>query len=1073
MPFIKPEIVEKVFEASDLVEVIKDFVELKKSGSTWKGLSPFVSENSGSFMVSPAKSIWKCFSSGKGGGHAVSFLKAKEGMSYIQAIEWLAKKYSIEIEYDDSQYAKEHLEKEEKREELRPLLESVIRKYEKEFEKLPADHPAKIEVFEKRKYTPEIVDRYRIGYAPGRKFIYDLCVQSGRKADAMDLGLISENNDKWYDRVIYPLIDRKGNSLFPVGLAGRRLSEDKKYAKWMNSADSELYKKDLFWYGMDKARDEISKRGEAWLVEGYNDVIAWQENGIPNTIASCGTAIARKQMRMLKKLCDKIVFCFDPDGAGKKAMLKYIPEFIRMGFRVQMVFLSPSLDPDDFVRFWAASVEKYTLADLGTNADYRDDGFKFLMQENFKGKDEVDVAKEAKELAGVIARIEDEAMRWLYTEWLAKESGVKITQVKSYLKMSAESTKKIVLSPEEDEFYRLPPTVKEPLDKLRPTIEKYQLFMANNQIWIQGKDGPPYSFKSVSNFSIEIIQHMQDEKFPMKLVRIKNVHGLQRIFDMQSSDMNSPMAFENAVTAHGNFRWKGGRNEHELLKTFLFDGMGTGRKIDVLGWQPEGFWVWNNKISVPSGEVIKLDENGVFEKDEVSYYIPSANTIYRSNLYKYEAQKKVVSLEPKVNFENYTSQVLKVHRKHGMTGILFAVASMFQDIVVSELNFFPMLFLFGPASSGKDQLADVCQSFFGFPQTAINLEGGVSTIKAQVREFAQFSNTISQLSEYKNGDPKLDGVLKGLWDRRGYKRGNIDSHVGTESIPILSAVLMTGNYAPDQEALITRFIWEFMDKTTFNDEEIKDYEKLSDMTKKGISAFTDEFLKHRAAVKNNFKYKFREFKATLGQRRPDAVSRMVANLSVLGTFYQMFANIMPFTFTHQDMMVHFEKTIDMQMNKMDSASTINRWWDCFLASMRGTLADQIRVGRDFKISGDKLYFNFTSCYNRVSRQWYTQYRDNAPAKGVMMDSLKKDSSWIEDVKGTRMAPGKDSKSTSAYVVNIQEIPIKDEIKFAIDFQLNENSLFANPQDEDQEKMSFSPATPGNKNINKDGDELPF
>ncbi len=1072
MPFIKPEIVEKIFETSDMVEVIKDFVELKKSGATLKGLSPFVSEKSGSFMVSPAKGIWKCFSSGKGGNNAVSFLKAKSDLSYIQAIEWLGKKYSIDIEYDDSEYAKEYQIKQEKREELRPLLESVIRKYEKAFEDLPEDHPAKIEVYQKRKYNPEIVEAYRIGYAPGRKFIYNLCVENGRKHDAIELGLINENNDKWYDRVIYPLIDRKGTSLAPVGLAGRRLSDDNKYAKWMNSSDSELYQKDVFWYGMDKAREEIVKQGEAWLVEGYNDVIAWQTNGIPNTIASCGTAIARKQMHALKKLCSKIVFCFDPDGAGKTAMLKYIPEFIRLGFRVQMVFLSPSLDPDDFVRFWDSSVKKFSLADLGTNPDYREDGFKFLMAESFKGKDEIDIAKETKTLSLLIAKIEDEAMRSIYADWLAKESGVKATQIKSYLKASVEKIIK-TLTPEEDEFYRLPPSVKIPLDNLRPTIERYQLFMANTQIWIQGKNGPPYSFRSVSNFSIEIIQHMQDEKFPMKLVRIKNVHGLQRIFDMQSADMNSPMAFENAVTAHGNFRWKGDRGDHELLKTFLFDGMGTGRKIDVLGWQPEGFWVWNNKISVPTGEEITLDENGVFEKDSVSYYIPSANRIYRSNLYKYEAQKKVVYKETTVTFQNYTSQVLKVHRQHGMMGILFSVASMFQDIVVSELNFFPMLFLFGPASSGKDQLADVCQSFFGFPQTAINLEGGVSTIKAQVREFAQFSNTISQLSEYKNGDPKLDGVLKGLWDRRGYKRGNIDSHVGTESIPILSAVLMTGNYAPDQEALITRFIWEFMDKTIFNDAEIKEYEKLSDMTKKGISCYTDEFMKHREAVKNNFKYKFREFKATLGQRKPEAVSRIVANLSVLGTFYQMFANVMNFTFTHEQMMAHFEDTIDKQMNKMNSASTINRWWDCFLASMRGTLTDQIRVGRDFKIDGDKIYFNFTSCYNRVQRQWFSQYRDNAPAKGVMMDSLKKDKSWIDDCKGTRMAAGRDSKATSAYIVNINEIPIKDEIKFAVDFQLNEHSLFANPDTGQSGDMFSPPATPDKKNNSKGKDDLPF
>lgn len=1069
MPFISKDSIEKVWEISDMVEVIKDFVELKKAGAQFKGLSPWINESSGSFMVSPAKGIWKDFSSGNSGNSAVSFLMKKEGITYPEAIEWLAKKYNVELQYEDNKATRAYHEKQEKKEALRPLLESSLRKFEQAFQELPEDHPAKLEVFGKREYSNDIVEDYRIGYAPGGKFLYDLCVANGRKADAITLGLISDTGDKWHNRVIYPLVERKGTSLLPVGIAGRALVDNKKYAKWINSADSELYKKGSFWYGLDKAREAIVKKGEAWLVEGYNDVIAWQTNGIPNTIAGCGTAIAIGQIRLLKKLCDRIIFNFDPDGPGKKAMLRYIPEFIKEGFRVQLVVNQPQLDPDDFIRYHKVAARKYDLSNLSDNINYRQDGFKFLMAHRFKAKDAVAIAQSTKELVQLVSDISDEGIRSIYKDWLTKESSVKPTEINKWFKelslikdIKGNQNKRIQEFSSED-FYRLPESVKEPLENIRPIIEKYQMFMANHQIYVQQGAEPPFTFKSYSNFDIEIIQHMQDEKYPMKLVRIKNVHKLERIFDMQSAEMNTPMSFENAVTAHGNFRWKGGRKEHELLKTFLFDSMGTGRKIEVLGWQPEGFWVWNNKVTVPSENDITIDDNGVFEHKNVMYYVPSANKIYSTNIYKFEAQKRVVSLPPTINFQNFTNQLIKVHRSHGMMGILFSIASIFQDIVVSELNSFPMLFLFGPASSGKDQLADVCQSFSGRPQTAINLEGGVSTIKAQVREFAQFCNLISQLSEYKNGDPKLDGVLKGLWDRRGYKRGNIDSHVGTESIPILSSVIMTGNYAPDQEALISRFIWEFMDKTVFDDEDTKEYEKLSDIVKKGISGYTDMFLHHRASVKNNFKGRYREFKSTLAQRRPEAQSRMVQNLSVLGTFYQMFQNIpeVSFPFSHEDMMSHFDKTIDSQMSKMNSASVINRWWDCFLASMRGTVADQIRDGRDLKLDGDRLYFNFTSCYNRVQRQWYTQYRDSAPAKGVMMDALKKDKSFIDTIAGVRFAPGKESKATSAYLVQIQEIPIKDEIKFTVDFQRNENSLFP------------SPATPEEKINNTEQKDLPF
>jgi DNA primase catalytic core len=1069
MAYIKRETIEKVQDQSILVEDIQDYVPLKKSGAQYKGKSPFVNEKSGSFMVSPGKGIWKCFSSGKGGTNAIQFLMA-QGNSFTEAIKILAKKYQIDIAYEDSESAKEYLKKEQKREELRPLLDLVIETLEIEFKNLPDNHSAKIEVYKKREYTQDIVEQYRIGYAPGGKFIYNLCIKAGKKQEALDLGLINKaGNDKWHERVIYPLIEKKGNSSFPVGIAGRSLNENKKYAKWLNSPESELYNKSSFWYGLEKAREEISKKEEVWIVEGYNDLIAWQTNGIINTVAPCGTAITPTQIQFLKKLCSKVVFCFDPDKPGKEAMLKYVPLFIGKGFRVQTVTLPNKLDPDDFIRFNKGKKNPLSISDLGINPKHRVDGFKFLMDERLNGKDEYDKASETKYLAGVIAKVEDNSLRSILAGWLAKESKIGLvdikSQIKTHLKLNSEKVQE-TLVPEKDGYYILPPGVKEPLEDLISIIQKYQMFISGNQIWVQQKDEPPFTFRSVSNFSVEIINHMLDEKFPMKLVRLKNIHGIERIFDMPSADMSSSMAFTKAIEGHGNFRWRGGMNNYERLKDFLFDRMGTGRKIDVLGWQPEGFWIWNNKIFDPNtAEESLIDENGVFQREEVSYYVPSANSIYRLNTYKYEAQKKVRCQDATVTFQIFCAQVIKVHRNHGMMGILFSVASMFQDIVVSEMNSFPMLFLYGPPSSGKDQLANVCQSFFGNPQTAINLESAVSTVKAHIREFAQFCNTISHLSEYKSGDSRLDGELKGFWDRLGYKRGNLDSHVGVDSIPILSSVLMTGNYEPNNDALITRFIWEIMDKTTFNDIENKEFEKLNDITKKGISSFTNGFLKHRAFVKENFKKKFREFKATLSEQRKEANSRIIDNLAVLGTFYQMFNDVMPFSFNQEQMMEHFLSTIDTQMKKLDSASINVKWWQCFLASMRGSVADQITYGRDFKLLGDELSFNFTSCFNRIQRQWSIQYGDRAPSPGIMMEKLKKDSSWIKDIKATRMAPGKKSRSTSAYIVDISKIPIRNEIQFAIDFQLNDSSLYSNPVSQRSENPENS--------IVKGQKDLPF
>ena len=388
----------------------------------------------------------------------------------------------------------------------------------------------------------------------------------------------------------------------------------------------------------------------------------------------------------------------------------------------------------------------------------------------------------------------------------------------------------------------------------------------------------------------------------------------------------------------------------------------------------------------------------------------------------------------------FCDELIKVHRNHGMIGILFSIASIFQDIVVKEIKGFPIAFFYGPPSSGKDQLANACQSFFGLPQPSINLEGDVSTAKANIREFAQFSNGISQLSEYKPGNPKLDGILKGLWDRNGYKRGNLQSKVSTESIPIVSSAAMTGNYEPNQDALITRCIYVNMNKTSFTSEEEDDFKKLNDIIKDGISGFTNDLLKYRSLVESNFMDQYtmfkKEFSALLD---PETNSRMITNLSILGSFYMIFKDLIGFSFSLRDMKAHFVNIIELQMAKLNSASIITRFFDCFLASMRGSYADQIKVNRDFNSDGNKLHLQWTNCYNKISRQWYNQYKnETAPSKSVMADALKKDKCWIKSKDSHRFAPGKGNK-TSAYVLDLDKIAVKDDLLYAIEFQEGESN----------------------------------
>lgn len=1045
MGYIKKDFIDRLLDKVIIQDVIGKYIPLKQSGANWKGLSPFSKERTGSFMVSPAKQMWKDFSSGKG-GNVVTFVMEHERKSYPEAIEVLAEIYSDTVEYENAEWAVKKQAEIKKKEDLRPILKRVHEHYIEKFltEVVKNEnHPAHKEVFDKRKYTDDIVTEWGIGFAPAN-YLADILENSGRTKQGHALGLIKEKWDKYSNRVVYPIHDING---LIIGLAGRDLTGKKETAKWINpNVDSEniLYNKSKVWFGIHKAKKEIIQKREAWIVEGYNDVIAWHTNGIENTVAPCGTAITQQQITELKRICTKIIFCMDPDDAGIRSMLKYIPEFIQAGFRVEVVVLP--CDPDDFVRQYKSSIEKYTLPDMMAEPLVKKDGFLFLMENKLVG-DAVDVSRGAQELCKLIAKITDESMSEIYAGWLQKESKVKATTIKKWIKEFS-----VEVEDHNTDSYRqieLPKNVLVPLAELEKDIRTYGMFQANNQIFMTDGENSDkkIQFTSVSNFAIEILQHMRDEKFPMKLLRIKNVHNLEIIFDTASENLNAFRQFDNAITGHGNFQFKGGHRELVKLRTFLFDKMGNGRKIDMLGWQPDGrFWAWNNKITDEDGSDIPMSPHGIFVKKDVHYYVPSANIIYKNNGLKFDSQKRFRCIPTDIPFETFVSKVIKVHDYHGITAILFAISSLFQDIVVDSIGKFPLLFFFGPGSTGKDELAAIVKSFVGIPQIAINLEGNVSTIKAQVREFAQFKNGVSELSEYKRGNPQLDGVLKGLWDRNGYKRGNIDSHVGTDSVPIESSAVVTGNDFPDAEPLLMRLIWNEMEKNEHTAEETKAFDELRDMTAKGVSGYSNDLFKHRMHYEQNFAEVFRTRKSILQGLYPELKSRIIVNISILMCSYELLKDKTNFPFTQAEMMESFDKSITKQLRKINAASILNRFWDCFIVSLRGNPEDRLEVGKIVNVEGDTLYLQWMHTYAKIQRQWFMQYREAAPGKSVLLDEIKKSGFYSGLIDSYAFSPGRDGIRSSAMAISLAGLhkDVSTTIVATIMFQKNENTLFPSP-----------------------------
>lgn len=1009
------------------------------SNGTAKGLSPFTNERTPSFVVSNVKGIWKDFASGKGGKSVIEFIQAYKSMDFPEAVKLACEVLNIPIAYEQESEAQKA-----KRQEKKSLGEIIAFVKENYKENLPKLSHAQ-QYMQERGFSQEILSDFEIGYALAG--MYEVLKERGQVSEGVALGVLKAyQNGGYYDffkgRIIFPISDKHGHC---VGFGGRVMpSEAKEGApKYLNSPESEVFHKSELLYGFHLARHSMAQRGEVYLVEGYTDVMRMHQIGLRNCVATLGTALSAQHLSEIKKLCKKLIIFRDSDNAGATAAYRDMGLALEAGLFVErVVFASEGKEDPDSIGQREGAVALIEAARCDAVLHYLQGAYEeVLIRADTKGKKVILMPEDKKRLSDLaqelIGKIPDEVTREAYMEQVKARFGIKVAiekpkEEKTYLETPRFNFSGFSGDIDPLEDYQFPKEVEDP-SVYKNEILEYGVFQHANRIYCSTDKGN--AFYDISNFSIEIIQHMQDEQFPMKLIRICNVHGVEKIFDVLSEKINTLNSFKNVVTSYGNFSFSGSAAQHERLLRYLFDRMGTGRKIDVLGWQAEGFWVWNNKIVIPGLREEAINSEGLFKYQHDSYYIPSANKNFEKNMYKYGAQKKFRSIPTEVSLPQYLKQLYKVHRGHAITGILFGIGSLFQDIVVSCTGFFPILFYFGPASTGKDNICEAIQSFVGQPQTAIQLEGSASTIKAQIREFAQFSNGISQLSEYKRGNPQVDGIIKGLWDRRGYKRGSIESKVAVDEVPIISSTLLTGNDSPDAEALITRLIWEEMKVQEFSDEAKASYNKLKDMCRRGVSGLSDWLLHKRAVFQEHFLEVYREKKRLLSER--EAIKgvpvRMIDNLAVLYAVYGIFEREGIFPFWQEDMERHFDALIENQRRKIESDSVYQRFWDCFMVCMRLTQGERLQVDTNLRAEGGSIYFNFSTVYSIVQRQWFVQYREQAPGKSEMRRQLREDSSYMGEEKSIRINTNINSP-TSAMKIDIGKLRIREELLAEIEVQ---------------------------------------
>lgn len=524
--------IERIQSAAQIVEVVSDFLTLRKRGVNYVGLCPFHEDKSPSFSVSPAKNIYKCFACGEG-GTPLHFVMKLEQLSYTDALKYLAKKYGIEVK--ETEMTDEEKQAHGDRESMFILNAYAQKVFTSNLFENPEGKTIGLSYFHERGFRNDIIKKFQLGYAlDGKDVFTQQALAAGYKLAYLEktgLTVAGENNytaDRFRGRVMFPVHTLSGKV---VAFGGRTLKNEKT-AKYVNSPESEVYHKSNELYGIYFARHAIVKQDRCFLVEGYTDVISMHQAGIENVVASSGTALTQGQIRMIRRLTINVTVLYDGDAAGIKAAIRGVDLLLEAGLNIKIVLLPEGEDPDSFARKQNATAFHTYIKDNET--DFVRFKASLLIRE--AGNDPVQKVKMVTEIVDTIALIPEEIVRLVYVKECSSISGVdESTLVRAIAKKRQETLIKkkktslpeavnpepgsfpemqMPLPPEQEDYPGFPFVKTASLDEYESTIIRYivrygEIDMANIRIEEDIKDIP--KGKPVEEPPLFVIEYIVEE----------------------------------------------------------------------------------------------------------------------------------------------------------------------------------------------------------------------------------------------------------------------------------------------------------------------------------------------------------------------------------------------------------------------------------------------------------------------------------------------------------------------------------------------------------------------------------
>lgn len=438
MRMIPPAVIDDVRQAADIVDIISDYVKLLPAGRNYKALSPFTVEKTPSFIVSPDKQLYKCFSTGKG-GNVFSFVMEMEKVSFPEALELVAKRTGIDI----SQFTHKNEPQSEHEESQTEILRWAAKLYHETLDRNPGK-AGRDYLSTKRALSEKTIQTFGLGYAPDAwDYLFNEAKREGIAQECLlDLGLITANKQKnsCYDtfrnRVIFPIFSVGGQV---VGFGGRTLLSDPQTPKYLNSQESKLFEKSKLLYGLHAAKNEIRRSETAILVEGYMDVLALHQAGMTNAVASCGTSLTRYQAKVLHHYTKRLLFMYDADRAGQKSMMSGIDTLLSENISPYVVILPEGDDPDSFAhREGRENFLQFCEKNLLSFQDFQ---IRYFMESGDFAQPDLK-SRAIRAMAHTITVIPDRIRRELYLQDLSKKLALSLPALQELLDREESATDK-------------------------------------------------------------------------------------------------------------------------------------------------------------------------------------------------------------------------------------------------------------------------------------------------------------------------------------------------------------------------------------------------------------------------------------------------------------------------------------------------------------------------------------------------------------------------------------------------------------------------------------------------------